>query len=150
VPFTSFKYTADQRITGGLKSFDIHGKFYQADFSTETALTVPRFCQLFLFDPDYARQVRANNEWTHGLNLSVVLLLDMVLREKNPWVARYRHAKEMVTRLLQEREGEEFRVLYNPRLQLIIEAQSGVHKGRIQLPSALEVAFLNPDEIYDG
>ncbi|RKF76267.1 hypothetical protein GcM3_080033, partial [Golovinomyces cichoracearum] len=138
VAFTSFKYTADQRITGGLKSFAIHGKVYhyQANLGTETALTVP--------------QVRANNEWTYGLNLSVVLLLDMVLREKNPWLARYRHAKEMVTGLLQEREGEQFRVLYNPRLQLIAEAQSGIHKGRIQLPTAPEVALLIPDEIDDG
>ncbi|RKF58027.1 hypothetical protein GcM3_184039, partial [Golovinomyces cichoracearum] len=128
----------------GLKSFAIHDKVYhyQADLGTEPALTVPRFWQLFLFNPYYDRQVRANNEWTHGLNLSVVLLLDMVLREKNPWVARYRHAKEIVTRLLQKREGEEFRVLNNPRLQLIAEA--------IQLPTAPEVALLIPDEIDDG
>ncbi|RKF76287.1 hypothetical protein GcM3_079024, partial [Golovinomyces cichoracearum] len=127
VTFTSFKCTADQRITGGLKSFAIHGKVdhYQANLGTETALTLPRFCHLF--DPVYTRQVRAIIEWTRGLNLSVVLL-DMVLREKNPWVARYRHSKEMVTRLLQEREGEQYRVLYNPGLQLIAEAQSGIHK----------------------
>ncbi|RKF81360.1 hypothetical protein GcM3_036029, partial [Golovinomyces cichoracearum] len=114
------------------------------------AFTVPRFCQLFLEDPDYAWQVRANNEWTHGLNLSVVLPLDIVLREKNHWVARYRHVKEIVARLLQEREGDEFRVLCNPRLQLIAEAQSGVLNGRIQLPTAPEVALLIPDEIDDG
>ncbi|RKF71273.1 hypothetical protein GcM3_105025 [Golovinomyces cichoracearum] len=56
----------------------------------------------------------------------------------------------MDTRLLQEREGEEFSVLYNPRLQLIAEAWSGVHKGRIKLPAAPEVALFIPDEIDDG
>ncbi|RKF82499.1 hypothetical protein GcM3_024055 [Golovinomyces cichoracearum] len=57
VAFISFKNTADQRNTGGLKSYAIHRKVYhyQADLGLETALTVPQFCQLSLFDPKYAR-----------------------------------------------------------------------------------------------
>lgn len=63
--FTSIKYQADMRTANwgpGVQCFQIHGELYHLQGPLQPALHgVPQFAQLFLYDPQYAANVRVHS-----------------------------------------------------------------------------------------
>lgn len=155
--FTSFKYNEDTRLShlrGGVKSFSAHGKIYHYQGPlTEAPGEQPVFNQLFLHDPDYATDKRLDMDFNRGLNRTTIVELDLLIRDVNPFIKLYKTAKEMVDRITEEHTPENpepWRVVLSPQMKLIYEKTDGVHKGRVNLPAAAEVALIIPDELDDG
>lgn len=155
VAFTSFSYDKDSRINHlgpGVKSFAVHGQVYHYQGAMEAEHgEVPAFNQWLTLDPVYAADARASLDWNKDLRRDTVAQLDMLLREVNPYVKVYKHAKEVVKSVRARQAGnqEDWRVVLSPQLKLIFEKR-GEHEGRHNLPTVPEVSLFLPDEIDDG
>jgi hypothetical protein len=143
--FTSVSFTADTRLddSRGIKCFSIQGELYhyQGPIDDPGSTEVPAFAQLFFIDPDYAATVRGNR--FTGLDPFILRGLHTTLMDCNPYISVYRTARER----LQAQTGP-LRVILSPQMKLIIE--SGADRRRENLPTALELAGLIPDEFSDA
>jgi hypothetical protein len=122
--FTSLRYVADERIGnrhGGPTCFQIHGKLYhiQGPLQEEND-NIPRYTQLFFYDPTYAAQVRSQQN--PQLNQQLLHDLTMILHDINPFIKYYRTAREQLQDATTENNN--IRIILNPQMRLIIESTS--------------------------
>ena len=149
--FVSLKYEADQRIMGGLQSFQIHGALYHLTGPLEYPIHMqPRFAQIFLYDPQDAiiqLQVRSNGRPLPGkIDIQLLQQLLEMLHQCNPFITIYRTVHEHMQQAIMGQTLEEVEILLNARMQLIVA--EGADKRRYNIPIANEVAIIIPDE-YD-
>ena len=142
--FTSVSYTKDTRLdlSSGLHCFQIHGElFHYQGPLVAGSQEVPSFAQLFFYDPDYATNVRATRY--PQLDRTILAELAQVLTDCNPFIHIYQTARER----LADQLPEQFRLLLNPQVRLVIE--SGADRRRENLPTSDELAVILPDEFAE-
>jgi hypothetical protein len=142
--FTSLKYTSDERLAQlppGIKCFQIHGQLYHLQGPLEPGdNSAPKFAQLYLYDPAFAANSRHNLH--PNLRPTILTQLTNILHEVNPYVVKYRTAKEQLDDI--DVHEEEVWILLNPQLKLILEM--GKDARRHNLPTSEEVAMIIPEE----
>src|SRR6266852_1451853 len=109
--FTSLKYSPDKRTSllgPGIQCFQIHGALYHMQGPIEPQPDqFPQFAQLFLYDPQYATNVRHT---IHGeLSESILQRLTFMLHATNPFIALYKKAKEQLAE--QDNQNQDVRVI---------------------------------------
>ncbi|KAF5176634.1 hypothetical protein FRX31_033779, partial [Thalictrum thalictroides] len=140
--FTSFKYSEDRRladrgITGGLRSFSIHGQIYHQTGAALREGATPRYAQLYFVGSERAIEARTGG---NNLNPDIVRSLTELIEQNNPFVEYYHTA----LRSLQESEQEgSLRVVLNPEFRLVVEPHTD--RRRYNLPTTNEVAVVIPD-----
>ena len=148
--FTSIKYQADMRTANwgpGVQCFQIHGELYHLQGPLQPALhDVPQFAQLFLYDPQYAANVRFASH--PDLDINILEQLTLMLHECNPFIPIYQTAKKRLDNANMDTSDEITRVVLNPQLQLIVE--SGADRRRCNLPTSNEVAMIIGDEYAES
>ena len=143
--FTPMKCKEDDRVRGGIKSFAIQGQMYHYTGGLRPLdENRPSFAQLYFYDPHIAAQCRVQAFPT--LRQDLLLRLEQLIRDSNnPFIAIYMTAREQFE--TQSRHAGAFRVLLNPRLELIME--QGSDQRRTNLPTSDEIGLIVPDE-YEG
>jgi hypothetical protein len=101
---------------------------------------IPRYAQLFFYDPAYAVSVRSAHN--PQLDHSILAELMEMLRETNPFISIYQTANERLRTAAAA--GEDARVILNPQMRLLLEA--GADQRRHNLPTSNEVALIIADE----
>ena len=143
--FTSVSYKKDTRIDpamGGIQCFQICGQLFHFHGPLRPpSHETPSFAQLFFYDPAYATDIRANQY--SQLDRTILLRLTEMLTDCNPFIRIYKTARERLAT-----QQADFRILLNPRLQLVIEA--GADRRRENLPTSNEVTVIIPDEFTDA
>jgi hypothetical protein len=146
--FTSLKYSPNTRATclgPGIQCFQIHGELYHLQGPLEPSSgQQPKFSQLFLYDPQYAVEVRHNNH--PELREPILHRLTSMLHEVNPFISLYKIVQERLAEQTLADQDQDVRVILNPQLRLILEV--GKDKRRHNLPMVEEVAMVIPTE-YD-
>ncbi|RPA99496.1 hypothetical protein L873DRAFT_1738466, partial [Choiromyces venosus 120613-1] len=148
--FTSVKYQADTCTANwdpGVQCFQIHGELYHLQGPLEPALhNAPQFAQLFLYDLQYAANIR----FTSHPNLEPQLLeqLTLMLHKCNLFIPIYQTAKERLQAANINTGDGVTHIVLNPQLQLIVE--SGADKRRCNLPTSNEVAMIIGDEYAES
>ena len=141
--FTSVSYTKDTRIdfSTGVQVFSIHGElFHYQGPLLHGSQELPKFAQLFFYDPDYATNVRMQQH--PDLDRSILKQLSLELDAYNPFIPIYKTARERL--LAQE---SQLRIILNPQMKLIVE--SGADRRRENLPTSEEIAVIIPYEYME-
>ena len=147
---TCIKYQADMLTANwgpGIQCFQIHGELYHLQGPLQTALHgIPQFAQLFLYDPQYAANIRFASH--PDLDVGILEQITLMLHECNPFISIYQTAKERLDDANFNRDDGITRVVLNPQLQPIVE--SGSDKRRCNLPTSNEVAMIIGDEYAES
>jgi len=142
--FTSVRYNMDNREYtrgGGVINFQICGELYHLQGPLIAPGSIDaRYSQTYLYDPGFGANLRADRFPT--LDREYIEILTETLYRCSPWITIYKTAAERLRE--QEADGEHFRIILNPQLQLLTE--SGADRRRANLPVANEVAMIIPEE----
>ena len=142
--FTSCKFTRDDRLQGqgGIQPFTICGELFHLQGPLHPRHgQAPSFAQLYFLDPDQANTARL--AFHPGLRPDLLDRLERILRDcRNPFIGIYATAREQIESA--RGNASPYRLLLNPRLQLVVE--KGSDRRRTNLPTANEVSVLIPDE----
>lgn len=130
---------AENGISGGIRSFSIHGQVYHQTGAALREGAVPRYAQLYFVDPERAVDARTERD---NLDAEIVREITTLMEQTNPFVEYYHTA----LRSLQESEREgSLRVVLNPEFHLILEPHTD--RRRYNLPTASEFAIVIPDDV---
>jgi len=148
--FTSLKYLPDERIAHlppGIQCFQIHGELYHLHGPlSPLPNNQPRFAQLFLYDSQFAANIRQQNY--ANLHLGTLQELTTMLHDINPFIDLYKSAKERLDQQISLEPHQNARIILNPQLRLVLEV--GADHRRHNLPTADEVAMILPSEYGDS
>ena len=146
IAFTSVNYRQNDRIDLrgiGIHSFHIHGELYHLQGPLQPSIgRKPCFAQLYFVHASYAAQVYT----TIDTNLHEGLLKSLMqeLRMENPWYLLYKTAYKRMKEQQASQLERRIQAIINPQLRLIMEY--GADRRRENLPTALEVAAIIPEE----
>ena len=150
--FTSCKYTEDDRVSAGYKSFTIKGELIHSTGRFHPRGQVPSFAQFYFLDPVIAAQHRCRvfDRTREGLLRELAEMLEHV---NNPYIRLYKTAKKRLDEHDAEMAASEdapdaIRVGFNPDLTIVEE--KGADPRRNNFPTANEVAAFLPDDTGYG
>jgi hypothetical protein len=148
--FTSVSFTKDLRLNlySNVRYFQIYRElFYWQGPLQPGSQELPRFVQLFFYNPDYATnaciQQFGNSQGL--LDREILLELYYILDSINHFVCLYKTAKEQMETAPQDKS---LQILLSLQMRLVIE--TGADRRRENLPTANNLAAIIPDEYGQG
>jgi hypothetical protein len=142
--FTSVSYTADDRTTGGINPFQIHGQLFHLHGPLEPSNNAtPKYAQIWFYDAAMATDTRLAhaNQRRSPVDGRILTMLTEMLKGCNPYIPLYETAREQLH--VNEQRPTPVDVVLTAELRLIQEV--GADRRRENLPRASEIAAIIPD-----
>ncbi|KAK4514004.1 Palmitoylated plasma membrane-bound casein kinase [Mucor velutinosus] len=145
----------ENEMRGGITPVRVHGELYHLQVPLNLS-NVPKYSQLYVYDPEYAAAIRCADPRNQGLDDTIIEQLSEMIADPlvcgNPFVSIYKHAHEILKeeeeRQAQDGVSENAHIRLSPQMQM--ELVVGKDKRTQNLPTAVnEIAAIIPNECSD-
>ncbi|KAK4510430.1 uncharacterized protein ATC70_012169 [Mucor velutinosus] len=144
----------ENEMRGGITPVRVHGELYHLQAPLNLS-NVPKYSQLYVYDPEYAAAIRCADPRNQGLDDTIIEQLSEMIADPvvcgNPFVSIYKHAHEILKeeeeRQAQDGVSENAHIRLSPQMQM--ELVVGQDRRTQNLPTVNEIAAIIPNECSD-